>query len=85
VGRKTTTASLDPASYETKIVSDHETISAPYRTKPRLAREAKAKALCAYSEATTASLASTIVLGSDKPAACEAKAIAPLDVIETGK
>ena len=75
---KSTISSLDPASYETKIVSDHKTISAPCRAKPRLAREAKAKAPCANSEATAASLASTTLLGSAKPATREAKAKASL-------
>jgi len=63
---KSTTSSLDPASYEVKIVSDHETISAPHRAKPRLSCEVKAKTLCTNSEAAAAPLASSTLLGSAK-------------------
>ena len=41
-------------------------------------REAKAKILCANSEATVASLASAALLGGAKPTAHEAKTGAPL-------
>ena len=75
---KSTTSSLDLASYEAKIVSDRATISTPHRAKPRLSCEAKAKALYANSEATTTSLASTTLLSSAKPVAREAKAKALL-------
>ena len=60
---KSTISSLDSASCEAKIVSDHKTISAIRRAKPRLSREAKAKALCANSEATLAPLTSSAILG----------------------
>ena len=46
---KSTCPSLDSDSCEAKIVSEHKTISVPHRTKPRLSRKAKAKALCANS------------------------------------
>ena len=61
--------SLDSASCEAKIVSDHKTISALCRAKPRLSREAKAKALCANSEATAAPLKSSALFGSARFAA----------------
>jgi len=61
---KSTTFSLDSASRDAKIVSDHKTISALHRTKPRLSHEAKTKALCANSEVTAASLTSSALLGS---------------------
>jgi len=44
--------SFNSASCEAKIVSDCKIISALHIAKPRLSREAKAKALCANSEAT---------------------------------
>jgi len=47
-----------------KIVSDDKTISALHRAKPRLSREAKAKAFCANSEAIAAPLTSSAILGS---------------------
>jgi len=75
---KSTTSSLDAASYEAKIVLDHETISASCRAKPRLARKAKAKVLYAKSKATVASLTSTTLLSSARPVAHEAKAKASL-------
>ena len=56
--------SLDSASYKAKIVSDCKTISALHRAKPRLSCEARAKALCANSEATTVLLTSSALLGS---------------------
>ena len=56
--------SLDSASCEAKIVSDCKTISVLHRAKPRLSREAKAKALCTNSEATAAPLTSSALLGS---------------------
>ena len=71
---KSTIPSLDPASCKAKIVL---TTSAHHKAKPHLSREAKAKAFCANSEATAASLASTTLLGSAKPAAREAKTKAP--------
>ena len=74
------TSPLDPASCEAKIVLDHKTTSVHRRAKPRLSHEAKAKALCANSEATATSLASTILLGSAKPAVREANTKAPLRV-----
>jgi len=61
--------SLDSASYEAKIVSDCKTISALHRAKPRLSREARAKALCANSEATAAPLTSSALLDSARLAA----------------
>ena len=70
---KFTVASLDLASCEAIIVSGYKTISAPRRAKPRLSREAKAKVLCANSEATAASLISIVLLGSVKLATHEAK------------
>ena len=75
---KSTTSSLDPTSYEAKIVSDNETISTPHRTKPRLSCEAKPKALYANSETVVASLTFTTLLGSGKPAAREANTKVPL-------
>jgi len=75
---KFTVASLDLASCEAIIVSGYKTISAPRRAKPRLSREAKAKVLCANSEATAASLTSSALLDSTKLAAREAKTRAPL-------
>ena len=56
--------SLDSASCEAKIVSDCKTISALHRAKPCLSREARAKALCANSEAIAAPLTSSALLGS---------------------
>ena len=61
--------SLDSASCEAKIVSDCKTIPALHRAKPRLSREAIAKALCANSEATAAPLTSSVLLGSARLAA----------------
>jgi len=69
VSREIRNRSLDSASCETKIVSDYKTISALHSAKPRLSREVKAKALCANSEATTASLISSTLLGSARLAA----------------
>ena len=50
------------------------------RTVPQLclSREAKAKAHCAYNEATVAPLASTTLLASVKPTAREVKTRAPV-------
>jgi len=73
-----TIPSLNPVSYKAKTFLDHKTTSAHRRTTPRLSREVKAKALCANSEATVASLASTTLLGSTKPATCEANTKAPM-------
>ena len=73
-----TIPSLDPASCEAKIVFNHKTTSAHRRTKPRLSREAKAKALCANNEVTAVLLALTTLLGSAKPTAREANTKAPL-------
>jgi len=67
---KSTSFSLDSASYEAKIVSDHKTISAPCRAKSRLSREAKTKILCANNETTTAPLTSSALLGSARTTAC---------------
>jgi len=75
---KATIPSLDPASCEAKIVLDHKTTLAPRGAKSRLSCEAKTKAPCAYSEAIKATLASTILLGSAKPATREANTKAPL-------
>jgi len=60
---KSTSPSLDSASCEAKIVSNHKTTSTPHRAKPRLSHEAKAKALCVNNEATTALLISSALLG----------------------
>ena len=71
--------SLDSAFYEAKIVSNCKAILALHRAKPRLSREAKAKALCANSETTAALLTSSSLLGSarlavgDKTKALSAK------------
>jgi len=67
---KSTIPFLGPASCEAKTVLDHKTTSAPRRAKPRLSHEAKAKALFANSEATTASLPSSALLGSVRTSAC---------------
>ena len=75
---KSTIPSLHPASCEAKIVLDHKTTLAHCRAKPRLSRKAKAKALCANSEAITVSLALTTLLCSAKPAAREANTKPPL-------
>ena len=54
--------SLDAASCEAKIISDCKTISVRHRAKPRLSREAKAKALmCAKSIADSASFPLTVL------------------------
>jgi len=73
--------SFDSALCEAKIVSDCETILALHRAKPRLSREAKAKApLGANSEATAARLTLSSLLSSAKAAfSREVKAKAPLD------
>jgi len=75
---KSTLAFLESSSHEDKIVLDYKTPSAP---QLRLSCEAKAKAPCAYSEATAAPLASITLLGGVKPAACEAKIRAPCVLI----
>ena len=62
--RETRDTFLDSASCETKLVSDCKTISALRRAKLHLSREAKAKTLCANSEATAAPLTSSALLGS---------------------
>ena len=62
--------SPDSASCEAKIVLNHKTISASRRAKPRVYREAKAKAFCANRETTTASLILSALLGSARIAAC---------------
>jgi len=49
---------------------DYKTPSAP---QLRLSHEVKAKALCVYSEAIAAPLASITLLGSVKTVACKAK------------
>ena len=72
---KSTVASLDSASCEAKTVLDYQTPSAPQLL---LSREAKAKAPSAYSEAAAALLASIILMGSVKPATCEAKIRIPV-------
>ena len=56
-------------------VLDYKTPSAP---QLHLSREAKAKASCAYSETTTAPLATITLLGDIKLAACEGKIRAPV-------
>jgi len=56
--------------HEAKIVLDYKTYSAP---QLHLSHEAKAKAPCAYNEATAALLASIALLDGVKPATCEAK------------
>jgi len=78
---KFTISSLDSASCEAKTVSNHTIISALRRAKPHLSREAKAKALYANSEVTTASLTSSALLGNAKLATREAKTRAPLCAI----
>jgi len=72
---KVNLASLESASHEAKTVLDYKTPSAPQR---RLSREVKAKAPCAYNEATIAPPASITLLGGVKPAICEAKIRAPV-------
>ena len=73
--------SLDSASCEAKIVYDCKTISALHRAKPRLSREAKAKALCANSEATAALLTSSALLCSARLAASnKTKALSAKDL-----
>ena len=67
---KSTLASLESASHEVKIVLDYKTPSAP---QLRLSHEPKVKAHNAYNEATATPLVSIKLLGSVKPAACEAK------------
>ena len=71
---KSPVSSLNPASYKAKTVLDHKTPSAPH---VRLSREAKAKAPCAYSEATAAPLASATLMDSVQPASREVKTRAP--------
>jgi len=61
--------SLDLAFCEAKIVFDCKSISALHRAKPRMSREAKAIAFCAYSEATATSLISSALLDSTRLAA----------------
>jgi len=61
---KFTISSFDLASCEAKIVSNHKTISALPRAKPRLPYEAKTKALCANSEVTVAPLTPSTLVGS---------------------
>jgi len=68
---KVTVLSLDSASCETKIVLDHKMTSASRRVKPRLSRKAKAKALCANNEASTAPLTSSTLLGNARTTACD--------------
>jgi len=61
---KSIICSPNSASCEAKIVSDHKTISALGRAKPRLSREAKAKTSCAKSKATATPLTSSALSGS---------------------
>jgi len=72
---KSTLTSLESASHEAKIVLDYKTPSAP---QLRLSHEPKVKAPYAYNEATATPLVSIKLLGSVKPAACEAKIRAPV-------
>jgi len=73
---KSIISSLDSASCEATIVSGHKTISAFRRAKPRLSCEAKAKVFCANSEATTAPLTSSALLGNARlPASGRTKAL----------
>jgi len=57
VSCKSRDGSLDLASCEAKILALH-------RAQPRLSREAKAKALCANSEATAAPLTPSALLSN---------------------
>jgi len=70
---KSIISSLDSASCEAKIVSNHKTISVLCRAKPRLSCETKAKAFYANSEAMAASLTSSALLGSAELATCKLK------------
>jgi len=71
LGSARTAACGSTKALSAQIASSREANSTLYRVQPRLSREVKAKALCANSEAAAASL-STTLLGSTKPAACEA-------------
>ena len=75
---KTTMPSPDSVSCDAKIVLDYKTTLAPRRAKPRLSREAKTIAPCAYNKAITAPLALTTLLGSVKPTPRGANPKAPL-------
>ena len=83
LGSARTAACGSTKALSAQIASSCAANSTLYRVQPHLSHEAKNKALCVNSEAITASLASTTLLGSAKPAARETKAKTPLVLIES--